>query len=146
MENFALRKKKSYIIKEGKGFLKTKNNNYKDYALRLMGSELYFYRNQTDANHEFMHSMVGSYAEVKENKQITIDHKPVSAAPLKLLVGPQKARVIYFLSKKMADDWYASIKEASYYANLFDYYEFIKDLGQGQFGVVKLGVHKMTGK
>jgi serine/threonine protein kinase len=50
------------------------------------------------------------------------------------------------LNKKVAEDWFESIKEASSYANLFDYYEFIKDLGQGQFGVVKLGVHKMTGK
>jgi len=38
------------------------------------------------------------------------------------------------------------LKEASGYSNLFDYYNFIKDLGKGQFGVVKLATHKKTGE
>ena len=31
-------------------------------------------------------------------------------------------------------------------ANIFDFYTFEKTLGKGQFGLVKLGVHKRTGQ
>lgn len=37
------------------------------------------------------------------------------------------------------------MKKASGYANLIDYYEMVKDVGKGQFGVVKLATHKRTG-
>jgi len=53
-----------------------------------MGSEIYFYRNASDSSHEFMHNMIGSYSEIKENKMINIEHKQVGATPMKLLVGP----------------------------------------------------------
>ena len=32
------------------------------------------------------------------------------------------------------------------YKNIFDFYNFKDNLGKGKFGVVKLAVHKMTGK
>ncbi len=41
----------------------------------MMGSEIYFYRNKTDSNHEFMHNMVGSYAEIKDPRAIGINNK-----------------------------------------------------------------------
>ena len=36
------------------------------------------------------------------------------------------------------------MKEASGYSNLHDYYDLIKDIGKGQFGVVKLAEHKAS--
>jgi len=32
------------------------------------------------------------------------------------------------------------------YSNMFKFYELNKTLGKGQFGLVKLAVHKQTGK
>lgn len=37
-----------------------------------------------------------------------------------------------------------AIKKAIGYANVFDYYELKENLGQGKYGVVKLGIHKKS--
>lgn len=39
-----------------------------------------------------------------------------------------------------------AIKKSIGYANVFDFYELRDNLGQGKYGVVKLGIHKKTGK
>lgn len=38
----------------------------------------------------------------------------------------------------------AAIKRAIGYANVFDFYEFRENLGQGKYGIVKLGIHKKS--
>lgn len=37
-----------------------------------------------------------------------------------------------------------ALKEINGFTNLFDFYSLDKDLGQGQFGLVKLASHKET--
>lgn len=37
-----------------------------------------------------------------------------------------------------------AIKKAIGYANVFDFYELRDNLGQGKYGVVKLGIHKKS--
>jgi serine/threonine protein kinase len=39
-----------------------------------------------------------------------------------------------------------AIKRAIGYANVFDFYEFRENLGQGKYGVVKLGIHKKSSR
>ena len=36
------------------------------------------------------------------------------------------------------------IKKAIGYANVFDFYEMKENLGQGKYGLVRLGIHKKT--
>ena len=42
--------------------------------------------------------------------------------------------------------WLEKLKHVVGYSNLFDYYTFEDNLGKGQFGLVKLAIHKKTGK
>jgi serine/threonine protein kinase len=37
-----------------------------------------------------------------------------------------------------------AIKKSIGYANVFDFYEIKENLGQGKYGVVKLGIHKKS--
>ena len=39
-----------------------------------------------------------------------------------------------------------AIKKSIGYANVFDFYELRDNLGQGKYGVVKLGIHKKKGR
>jgi serine/threonine protein kinase len=39
-----------------------------------------------------------------------------------------------------------AIKKAIGYANLNDFYDLKQNLGQGKYGIVKMGVHKKTQK
>lgn len=40
----------------------------------------------------------------------------------------------------------AAVKESIGYSNLYDFYDIGKTLGQGKYGIVKLGRHKKNNK
>ena len=88
-----------------------------------------------------MHCLVGTF--IKELGEETFDEHEYTA--LKIILPPNKSRVLYFETPTDASLFLTNLKQAIGYSNLFDYYTFEKTLGQGQFGVVKLAVHKATG-
>ena len=64
--------------------------------------------------------------------------------PVKIVLPPNKSRVLYFATKEEQLRWSNRLKESVGYANLFDYYNLGDTLGQGQFGLVKLATHKKS--
>jgi hypothetical protein len=42
-------------------FLKTKKKSCKTYWLQLLGIDAFFYKKQTDTDHDFMHCLRGTY-------------------------------------------------------------------------------------
>jgi serine/threonine protein kinase len=89
-----------------------------------------------------MLSLVGVY--IKDEMEEVLDKKTV-LYPFKLTF-PSKTRVYYLLKKQDKIQWMEAIKKAIGYANLADFYEFKENLGKGKFGIVKAGIHKLTGK
>ena len=65
---------------------------------------------------------------------------------VKVFIPPNKSRLFYFQTLKEQQEWFAKLKQAVGYCNLFDYYEVEKTIGQGQFGSVKLAKHKRSGQ
>ena len=63
-----------------------------------------------------------------------------------MLIFPDKRRIYYLKSKQEKEKWMDAIKKVIGYANLYDFYDVGKNLGQGKYGIVKLGTHKKTGK
>ena len=59
-------------------------------------------------------------------------------------IFPTKYRNYYIQSKEIAEEFVLNIKKGIGYLNFFDYYEMLDDIGEGKFGLVKLGVHKST--
>ena len=92
-----------------------------------------------------MHSLVGTY--LKELREETVNSKEGQDTfwPVKMVLPPNKSRVLYFQTRDEQSRWIIQLKEAVGYANLFDFYELDKTLGKGQFGLVKLATHKKTG-
>ena len=92
-----------------------------------------------------MHSLVGTY--LKELPEETVNSKEGQDTfwPVKIVLPPNKSRVLYFQTRDEQSRWIIQLKEAVGYANLFDFYELDKTLGKGQFGLVKLATHKKTG-
>ena len=92
-----------------------------------------------------MHCLVGTFIKDMPEEYIASDN--MTFWPVKIILPPNKSRVLYFQSKDEQDKWMAFLKEVVGYANLFDYYNFeTTNLGQGQFGVVRLATHKKTGE
>ena len=66
--------------------------------------------------------------------------------PFKLIFPGNKSRSYYLLTKEDKEKWMTAIKKVIGYSNLFDFYDIKDTLGKGKFGLVKLAVHKKSGK
>mmetsp|Transcript_30742 Transcript_30742/g.30230 ORF Transcript_30742/g.30230 Transcript_30742/m.30230 type:complete len:119 (+) Transcript_30742:1156-1512(+) len=96
-------KKANYAFLEGECHLKTKSDKFKRHWAVLMGNEIYCYRNQNDAAHRVMHCLVGTYI-----KELVEEHSPTSRRklyPLKIMLPPNKSRILYFNSQKEQINW-----------------------------------------
>ena len=114
----------------------------KKYWFVLLGKELYSYKHQGDGKHKDMQSLVGVH--IKNEAEEPVDEKNV-LHPF-MLIFPNKRRVYYLKNKQEKERWMNAIKKSIGYANVFDFYEFRENLGQGKYGVVKLGIHKKSQK
>jgi len=108
----------------------------------LIGGEIYFYQSRDAPVHEFMHSLSGLY--VKRKEPFTFLGEDTPSYPIKLILSPTKARVIYFDDSDERDQWYEMMKDKSGCANVDDFYKSVKQVGHGHFGQVYLGQHKRT--
>lgn len=88
--------------------------------------------------------MIGTF--IKEMPDEFSNSENCSLHPVKIVLPPNKSRILYFKSKDNQNEWLDRLKKIVGYSNLFDYYNFEDNLGKGQFGLVKLATHKKTGK
>ena len=88
--------------------------------------------------------MIGTF--IKEMPDEFSQSENSELHPVKIVLPPNKSRILYFKSKPMQNEWLDRLKKIVGYSNLFDFYNFEDNLGKGQFGLVKLATHKRTGK
>ena len=144
VDNFGDDKKQNdYVFYEGDCYLKTRADRFKKHWTVIMGNELYCYKDKNDAVHRVMHCLVGTF--VKELPSESAQSQGLTLWPVKIILPPNKSRILYFSSQDEQLRWTNILKDSVGYANLFDYYTLDKTLGQGQFGLVKLANHKVSG-
>ena len=56
-------------------------------------------------------------------------------------ISYSKHRNYYTSTKKIAEEFLLIVKQRIGYLNFFDFYEMVDDIGEGKFGLIKLGVH-----
>jgi serine/threonine protein kinase len=88
-----------------------------------------------------MHNLSGVFLEEQEKTNIE-GHAYFTFA----IVYPKKTRIYYVDKQENYDSWIDTIKRAIGYSNITDNYEVKQKLGNGKFGLVKLGIHKKTGR
>lgn len=91
-----------------------------------------------------MHSLAGTF--IKEIPSEKCPDTGKSYFPVKILLPPNKSRILYFDSIEIQSIWLKKLLQAIGYSCVNDYYEVSTSLGKGQFGLVKLATHKKTGK
>lgn len=62
------------------------------------------------------------------------------------VVYPNKSRIYYVEKEPEYKLWVQTIRKAIGYESLTELYEIRQKLGNGKFGLVHLGVHKITGR
>ena len=87
--------------------------------------------------------MAGTF--VKETSPEPDPESGVVFHPVKIVLPPNKSRILYFKHKQDQKIWLDKLSKAVGYTNIFDFYEVDRNLGKGQFGLVKLATHKESG-
>ena len=111
----------------------------KKYWLVLLGKDIYYYKNEKKEELLGMHNLSGCF--VKENGEKKINDEKMYSLCVQF---SSKARNYYCYTKESALKWINALKDSIGYKSFFDFYDMLDDIGEGKFGVVKLGVHKNT--
>lgn len=124
---------------EGWVYKITENSKIKKYWLVVNNADIYYYKNENKEDLSGMHNLSGCH--VKESSSITINGIKFYSF---VIIFQSKSRSYYTTDREQAVSWINRLRKAIGYESFFDFYEIIDDIGEGKFGVVKLGVHKNT--
>lgn len=127
------------IVKEGLIYKISTHQKLKKYWLVLVGTDIYYYKNDMKEDLQGMHNLSGSF--VKDLGEMRINDEKLYHFSIQF---SSKTRNYYCKSKSELNKWMTVLKEAIGYNNFFDFYEMLDDIGEGKFGLVKLGIHKKT--
>ena len=119
----------------------TENSNLKKYYLSIIGKDIYYYKTEKKEELQGMHNLTGCF--VKEKDEKVVDGNKLYGFSI---IFSNKTRSYYASSKKNLDAWLSALRTSIGYQNFTDFYEMKNDLGEGKFGLVKLGIHKKTGE
>lgn len=120
----------------------TENNNLKKYYLSIIGKDIYYYKSDKKEELQGMHNLTGCFVTDKAEEK-TIDGKKLYGFSI---IFSNKTRSYYSIDKKTREIWLNALKKAIGYQTFSETYDIEKDLGEGKFGLVKLGIHKKTGE
>lgn len=122
------------------GFLyKLVDNKLKKVFFRLVHKDLFFFKNDKDENHKGMHNLSGVF--IQEEKPKDINGKKYYCFSM---VYPKKTRFYYVEKSSDYKVWIEKLKIATGYTNLTDLYEIKEKIGNGKFGLIKLGINKVN--
>lgn len=130
------------VRNEGFLYKVTNNQKFKKLWFKQIDKDLYYYREVEETVHKGMHNLSGVFIEEPKEK-VNIEGNDYYTFSI---IYPKKTRIYYVDNKEDYERWINSIKKAIGYSNLTDNYEVKQKLGNGKFGLVKLGIHKNSGR
>jgi hypothetical protein len=99
-------------LEEGQIYLKTKKGLNRKYFIKMVGIDLFFYKQGEEEEHEFMHCLRGIYFKLREQEDLEVEtfyesgqSKTIKCFPLKIVISSKKARVMYFETSDMRAKW-----------------------------------------
>jgi len=109
------------------------------YWIVLIDQDIHYYTSEAKDKFVKMHNISGSF--IKANGEVIIkDTKYYSFS----VILDKKTRTFVTKNREYAKEWVKSLKQGMGYKNFFEYYEMLDNLGEGQFGQVKLGIQIST--
>ena len=107
--------------------------------LVVLENVIYFYKNEKKEELIQLNHLSGCFVKAKGEKEIQSKKYHMFTI---YIMG--KLMSYYCESAKISNDFVSAFKIAFNHQNFFDYYEICGDISEGQFGIVKLGIHKKT--
>ena len=127
------------VIKYEGYLYKLIENKMRKLWFKLVHRDLYFFKDKKEDSHRGMHNLSGLFIQVEEAK-VFEGKKYFSFS----VVYPAKTRIYYCTDENEYKGWIENLKKATGFTNLLDIYDVKQKLGNGKFGLVKLGVNKQT--
>jgi hypothetical protein len=87
--------------------LSTGKGQFSAFIAKVFGTEIYFYRKSAMANHEFMHTLVGTFVNISDHEQVDGENK---LYPISIALPPKYTRTVYFLSTEDQTKWLAILR------------------------------------
>ncbi len=132
---------------EGELLLINKESNKvkaKKFHLCIIESSLYYYNSKSDPKENYVKFNYLNGSFIKENKPEKINNVEYFSFTIKYPDFKQKA--FYSTDKAYNKNWIKHLRETTNFKNFFDFYKLDKTVGEGQFGVVKIGYNIATNK
>ena len=127
------------VIKYEGYLYKLIDNKMRKLWFKLVHRDLYFFKDKKEDSHRGMHNLSGLFIQVEEAK--VFEGKKYYCFGV---VYPAKTRIYYCIDENEYKGWIENLKKATGFTNLLDIYDVKQKLGNGKFGLVKLGVNKQT--
>ena len=127
------------VIKYEGYLYKLIDNKMRKLWFKLVHRDLYFFKDKKEDSHRGMHNLSGLFIQVEEAK--VFEGKKYYCFGV---VYPAKTRIYYCNDENEYKGWIENLKKATGFTNLLDIYDVKQKLGNGKFGLVKLGVNKQT--
>jgi hypothetical protein len=131
--------KKIEVIYEDWIYKLTENNRLKKYWLVIIGRDIFYYKSEDKIELVGMHNLSGCF--VKEIPEKRIEGKLFYSFAI---IFSSRTRCYFCLQEQAVQSWIKNLKIAIGYQSFFDIYEMLDDIGEGRFGLVKLGKNKKT--
>ena len=128
------------ILTEGYLF-KIQENKVKKIYFKLICKDLYYYKSKTHKRHKGIHNLSGVF--IQSNGLVKLGNKQFYCFTI---IFPTKPRKYYLSDEQEYHHWVNTIRKIVGYSNLKDIYEIRQVLGKGKFGLVKLGIHRESGR
>ena len=126
---------------EGHLYKITQSKKLKKLWFKLIGKDLYYYKSKEEKVHKGMHNLSGVF--LNEENPTKIDNENFFCFSV---VYPKKSRLYYCDNEDDFKNWVKCIRRVTGYENLADIYDVKEKLGNGKFGLVRLGIHKQSGR
>jgi len=121
--------------------MKTKQDHFKPFRAVVDGTDIFFYRlryddkaqasEAQDPEYKIMHSVLKAY--LKEQPAELWREKDVALHPIKLVLPPNKSRVLFFQSTLTRQKAYNMLSEVitSEQMNITNFYDIFESIGRG---------------
>jgi Ca2+-binding EF-hand superfamily protein len=124
------------------GYLyKISRKRLKKRYFKLIHKDLYYFRNKEDPTHKGLHNLSGVF--IQEGQPLQFQNYYFFSFSM---ISNHKTRFYYSDNQELYSNWLKMLRKVTGYYNLLEIYDVKEKLGNGKFGLVRMGVHKETGR
>ena len=115
-----------------------KDGEMKKLYFKLLYHDLYFFKSKEDTEHGGVHNLCDVF--IKEGNPYNYNGKTLYCFSI---IYPEKERKYFTEDKQDHQNWVKYLRKATDYEDLYKSYEMKDVIGQGRYGTIRVGYHKI---